>query len=270
MNEELFLVKEIGNKIYLIDDNKNATAYLVIGENKALLIDTGTGFGDLYSLVKSLTNLPIIVVNTHAHYDHVWGNFQFEEAYLSNADKKLYEDSYSKEIRRTLTEQYKELIPTNIDSEYIEKWIELSSCKVLPIKHGDLIDLGGKVLQVIETPGHTKGSIVLLSESDEILIVGDSIIDRLWMHLEECTELTTYLNGIKRLKSYFSNLKKIYCGHTKYDDEPFAISFIDDIINDVTGIFEGKKVGNYLKDQSGECLVCEFENWSIWYNPKKI
>jgi glyoxylase-like metal-dependent hydrolase (beta-lactamase superfamily II) len=270
MNEELFLVKEIGNKIYLIDDNKNATAYLVIGENKALLIDTGTGFGDLYSLVKSLTKLPIIVVNTHAHYDHIWGNFQFEEAYISNDDKELYEYSYSKDTRRVLAEQFQNLIPVNITCEEIEKWIGLSPCKVLPIKHGDLIDLGGKVLQVIKIPGHTKGSIVLLDESDEILFAGDAIIGRLWMHLEECTELTTYLNGMKKLKSYFSKFKKIYCGHTKYDEEPFQISFIDDIINDVTGIVEGKKVGTYLKDQSGECLVCEFKNWSIWYNPKKI
>lgn len=270
MNEELFLVKEIGNKIYLIDDNKNATAYLVIGENKALLIDTGTGFGDLYSLVKSLTNLPIIVVNTHAHYDHVWGNFQFEEAYLSNADKKLYEHSYSKDTRRALAEEFKNRIPADISCEDIEKWIGLSPCKALPIKDGDLIDLGVKVVQVIEVPGHTKGSIVLLDETDEILFAGDSIISRLWMHLEECTDLTTYLNSIKKLKNYSLKFKKIYYGHTKYDDESFGISFVDDIISNVTDIVEGKKIGIHLKDTSGECLVCEFKNWTIWYDGHRI
>jgi len=270
MNKDLYLLREIGNGIYLIDDNKNATAYLVIGEKKALLIDTGVGFGDLKSVVNGLTSLPITVVNTHGHSDHVWGNFQFEEAYISNADIHLYEDSYSKEERTNIIEMFRNTIPPEITQKELNEWVELKPCKTLPIKQGDLIDLGGKVLKVIEVPGHTKGSIALIDEGAEILFSGDSIISRLWMHLEESTDLTTYLNGIKAIREYSSNFKNIYCGHTKYDEEPFGISFIEDIIMDVTEIVEGKKVGTYLRDQSGECLVCEFKNWSIWYNPKRI
>lgn len=270
MNKDLYLVREIGNGIYLIDDNKIATAYLVVGQNKALLIDTGIGLGDLKSVVSNLTTLPIIVVNTHGHSDHVWGNFQFEEAYIAKADMQLYENSYSKEERTNIIEMFKDKIPPEITQKELNEWTELKPCKTLTIKQGDLIDLGGKILQVIEVPGHTNGSIVLLDESDEILFAGDSIISRLWMHLEESADLNTYLNSIKALRNYCLKFKDIYCGHTKYNEEPFGVSFIDDIIRDVTEIVEGTKVGTYLNDGSGQCLVCEFKNWSIWYNQNRI
>jgi glyoxylase-like metal-dependent hydrolase (beta-lactamase superfamily II) len=270
MNKDLYLVREIGNNIYLIDDNKYATAYLLIGENKALLIDTGTGFGDLKSLVTDLTNLPIVVVNTHGHSDHVWGNYQFEEAYISKEDMQLYEDSYSQEERENIIKVFRDTMPSEITQEELNEWIKLKPCKTLILKQGDVIDLGGKVLQVVEVPGHTRGSIVLMDEKDEILFSGDSLIGRLWMHLEESSDLKTYLSSIKGLKSYSSKLKRIYCGHTKYEEDPYDISFIDDVISDVTDIVEGRKTGTYLKDNSGECLVCEFENWSIWYNPNEI
>lgn len=269
MYTESFFLREISDNTYLIDDKEMATAYLVIGNSKALLIDTGMGFNDLNSLVKGLTDLPILVVNTHGHCDHVWGNFQFEEAYISDEDKNLYEGSYSKNMRKDSMERFKNMIPSSVSSEDIEKWINISACKTLPIQQGDLIDLGGRVLQVIETPGHTKGSIVLLDEKEKILFAGDSIIGRLWMHLEEAASLNTYLKSIEGLRQYCHKFEKIYHGHTKHNEESYDVSFIEEVIEDVSDIIEGKRVGTYFKDISGECLVCEFEQWSVWYKLKE-
>ncbi|ADL53910.1 MBL fold metallo-hydrolase [Clostridium cellulovorans] len=269
MYTESFLLREISDNTYLIDDNGMATAYLIIGKDKALLIDTGMGFNNLYSVVKGITELPLVVVNTHGHCDHVWGNYQFEEAYISDKDKVLYDEAYSIDIRKSSMEMFKDMIPSNVTSEDIEKWINVASCKILSIKQGDLIDLGDRVLQVIETPGHTKGSIVLLDEKEKILFAGDSIIGRLWMHLEESISLKNYLKSIEGLKVYCNKFEKIYHGHTKYNEEPYDVSFVEEVIRDVSTIIEGKCVGTYLKDISGECLVCDFEHWSVWYKFKK-
>lgn len=56
--------------------------YLTIGPEKAMLIDTGFGLGDTKALVDQLTgNMPLIVVNTHDHYDHAYGNCRFDKVY---------------------------------------------------------------------------------------------------------------------------------------------------------------------------------------------
>ncbi|RII36463.1 MBL fold metallo-hydrolase [Clostridium chromiireducens] len=269
MNSTHFFVKEIGKKTYLIDDKGNATAYLVIGRTKALLIDTGTGVNDLLSFVKTFTKLPLIVVNTHGHSDHVWGNYQFEEAYISMADKDLYYEAYSVDERRNFIDMFKYMIPQEVTSEEIENWIHINPCEVLSINHGDRVDIGERVLEVIELPGHTKGSIVLLDEKEKILFSGDSIIGRLWMHLSESTSLEVYLNSMKRLRRYCNKFEKIYCGHTKYNEEGFEVKFINEIITDVSKIIDGELTGTYLKDKSGECLVCDFDYWSIWYKIHK-
>ena len=70
-------VKKLGERIYLMDDAGDATGYLVVGEEKALVIDTMIGWEDVNEVVKGITTLPIMVVNTHGHCDHIYGNIYF-------------------------------------------------------------------------------------------------------------------------------------------------------------------------------------------------
>ncbi|GKX68163.1 MBL fold metallo-hydrolase [Inconstantimicrobium mannanitabidum] len=271
MEETKFFVQEICKDVYLIDADGKCAAYLVVGESKAVLIDTTLGFGDIYSLVKGLTNLPVVVVNTHAHCDHVWGNYQFEEAYISEADMTLYKETFSAEEKRKLFEMNMSHNPSaDINEEEVESWINLKSCKVLPIKAGDVIDIGNKQLKVIELPGHTAGSIALLDEQDKTLFGGDSIIGWLWMQLPESVTLTKYLNSMKELKKHCSEFNYIYTGHARCNDKPFNVSIIDDIINDVGKIIDGTVVGSQFKDERFEGLECKFENWSILYDGEKV
>lgn len=118
------------------------------------------------------------------------------------------------------------MISQEVTSEEIESWIHINPCEVLSIKHGDRVDIGERMLEVIELPGNTRGSIVLLDEKEKILFSGNSMIWRLWMHLSEATLLEVYLNSMKRLREYCNKFEKICCGHTKYDEEGFEVKFI--------------------------------------------
>ena len=69
----------------------------------------------------------------------------------------------------------------------------------------------------------------------------------------------------KNLNEYSAKFKKIYCGHTKYDEDYYRVKFVNKIINDVSKFISSGITGTYLNDPSGECLVCEFGDWSIWY-----
>ena len=76
---DYYKVIDMGDNIYHIWEPAGTASSLIIGKTKALLIDTGYGYGDLKSVVRSLTDLPLRVVNTHCHIDHAGGNYQFQE-----------------------------------------------------------------------------------------------------------------------------------------------------------------------------------------------
>ena len=100
-----FTSKQIAEKVRRIEDNGNDNIYLVEGDEQALLIDDGLGVADLFAYIKPLTNLPLIIVNTHAHPDHCGGDFQFDEVFIHPADyaevavfcnKKAHDDAVEK------------------------------------------------------------------------------------------------------------------------------------------------------------------------------
>ena len=82
-------VTKLSDRIYLFDDNHEATGYLVVGDEKALVIDTMNGLSNVLQLVRAITDLPVMVVNTHGHCDHIFGNIYFEEAYVHKNDLSL-------------------------------------------------------------------------------------------------------------------------------------------------------------------------------------
>jgi glyoxylase-like metal-dependent hydrolase (beta-lactamase superfamily II) len=84
-----FTTRRLGGETWAIDDRGQDIIYLVSGDERALLIDTGWGVGDLPGLVASLTSRPLLVVNTHGHPDHTFGNGQFERVYIHPADARM-------------------------------------------------------------------------------------------------------------------------------------------------------------------------------------
>ena len=86
MDDKKLYIKKIRGDIYLLDEAHEATGYLVVGEEKALLIDTMMGYNDLAKAVRDITDKPVMVVNTHGHGDHIFGNIYFEEAYMNPED----------------------------------------------------------------------------------------------------------------------------------------------------------------------------------------
>ena len=82
-------VTELMKDVYLINEFGGTNCYLVTGSDRALLIDCGTGFCDIRSAVENVTNLPVVLVATHGHVDHIGGAGQFEEMYIHRADTAL-------------------------------------------------------------------------------------------------------------------------------------------------------------------------------------
>ncbi len=203
MSEENRLyIKEMRPGIFLLDEDHEATGFLVIGEKKAALIDTMSGRVNLKAEVEKLTQKPLTVINTHGHPDHIYGNIYFEEAYIHPADLELADMFFH-------------------EPEFIS-FCEEKQGKVPPfnlLKEGDVFDLGGRHLQVYENPGHTKGQIVLLLPEERILFTGDSINHHLWMQLEGCCSMPQLVTNLDRIMFLEKEADVILHGHAHdFDD----------------------------------------------------
>ena len=182
--------------------------YLIIGEEKALLIDTGYGFGDLRSAVKELTSLPLVIVNTHGHCDHVGGNAQFDEPCLIHPkEMELAERHCREEMRRNNAERMRNCVNYVTGETYcglpegfdLDAYAALGTGKLSEAEAGMKIDLGGRILELVETPGHTAGGLSVLDRAKRLLFVGDAANPFVWLFLEESTGRESYLKMLEEI-----------------------------------------------------------------------
>ncbi|MCC8080053.1 MAG: MBL fold metallo-hydrolase [Oscillospiraceae bacterium] len=177
--------------------------YAVNGRDKILLVDTGMGTGDLKAALNSISHgKPMLAVNTHGHADHAGGNDQFPEVMLHRG---TYNDiSNVEEERKTL--------PHDEAHAGVEKY----KWSKVPVCDGDIIDLGDRTLEVIETPGHTPGCICLLDKEDRALFCGDLVVSN-----DHCTHMLAYVEWFKfstvSIETFLRSLNKIKSRESEFD-----------------------------------------------------
>ena len=204
-------VTKLAENVYLLNEFDGTNCYLVVGEKRALLIDCGTGFCDLRGAAEKLTDLPITLVATHGHGDHVGGAGQFEEVLVHRADCTLLNRAQQSLLFR------KVFLAANAPVKaHGFKMSDVKpgkyKTKVIPIDDGYTFDLGNKTVKVKHTPGHSLGSIALIDEDDRIIFSGDNVCDALWMQLPGGTSIEEWLPGAKWLYDMSENYR-IFWGH---------------------------------------------------------
>lgn len=205
-------VKEIAPQVYWINEFEGTNCYLIVGEEKALLIDSGTGFCDLRKCCENLTDKPIILALTHGHVDHFGGAGQFKEAYLHPLDMNKFNDFQKKKFVRQAFLVYsnahklgfkaKDVFDPEFDTKYI------------PMKDGHVFDLGGKVISVKHTPGHSAGSVSFIDEADKIVFCGDNMCDAVWLFTPGSTSIEEWIPSAEWLYK-MSQDYRIFWGHRK-------------------------------------------------------
>ena len=147
--------------------------YLVIGRERAALIDSGIGVGDLRSEVGALTSLPCIVLNTHAHWDHVGGNAHFDETAIHDLEAgSLTQEPNMAAIRKVMkAPRARAALPPSFDPAKYR-------IRVRPptriLHDGDLLELGDHTLEVLHIPGHSPGHVAVLDAANGLLFTGDT------------------------------------------------------------------------------------------------
>ena len=172
--------------------------YLIEGSNKAALIDTGTGVGNLSEYVKVLTDKTIIVILTHGHVDHASGAPNFEVVYMNHTDDEVYKEHIDFEVRKGYVQaQYKDFDKI-IESDYVPL---KSASAYKELREGDIFDLGGITLEIYNVAGHTPGQMAVLIKEERMLMTGDAANQATFIFDKFSHGITSYEKSMKELFS---------------------------------------------------------------------
>jgi hydroxyacylglutathione hydrolase len=165
MADDYFAVEDLGDGVIAIGEPRywqQNYSYLILGERRALLFDAGSGTRDMSKLVATLTSLPVTVLVSHLHYDHLGGITTFDHVAMIDLTKTRADiDNNTFEPGRYEFLGFME--GRKRPSVHIDEWLPPEA----------RIDLGGRILTVLSTPGHTPTSAALFDADHHRLFIGD-------------------------------------------------------------------------------------------------
>ena len=198
--------------IYEPHQAEETIGYLIVGEKRALLFDTGMGISDVKKVTGELTKLPIIVLNSHTHDDHVGGNWEFDTVYGMDTDftRQNAKGSRADAQAEITPDQICGALPKGFDA----KAYSTRPWKITAYMHdGERFDLGGRTIEVITTPGHTPDAISLIDRANGLLFTGDTYYPApIWLYRPE-TDLDAYAASIRRLAALAPEVKLVLGAH---------------------------------------------------------
>jgi hydroxyacylglutathione hydrolase len=269
---ELFKVEKIGENVTWIGDRSGVYAYLVEGSEKAALLDTCTGIGNLQALVAGLTEKPVSVLCTHGHVDHAGGAFGFDNVYLSQKDAALAKvhttvafrmGSVQAELEAgTLTAG--DFVPQR-DGDYQD------------LVDGQVFDLGGITLEAVALPGHTPGMTCILLRELRTLLLGDGCNMFTFLFLPEASSVEEFKHSLQDLLRHEARYDTVWFSHGLYQGDK---SIVHECIELCAEIMAGKADNVPFDFMGHAALIAKKMNsdfsredgkrGNIVYNPQKI
>ena len=218
MNCEIIPINENSWRI----EDSGVRCFLLTGSEKALLIDSGRELHTARDIAESLTDLPVMLLNTHADGDHTGSNEQFESFYM-HPD----EEAHFRRGGRGGT--------------------------IIPVREGDILDLGGRELRIIDLPGHTPGSIAVLDVGNRVLISGDPVQEhgRIFMFGAH-RNMENYIRSLEHLETFTAKFDEIWPSHADIPISPALIRKLHDGARDV---LDGKVAGSPVEVHGNQVIA---------------
>lgn len=208
-----FTVEAIDNDTFAISEYKHweeTHCYLLCGTEKAILIDTGLGVANIKNIVDNLTALPVMVVTTHVHWDHIGGHKYFEDIAVHEAEKDWLSVRFPiplQAVKRNLTCKQ-----CDFPEDFVIEDYQIFSGIPQRILHdGDSLDIGDRKLAVIHTPGHSPGHCCFYEPDRKYLFSGDLIYKGCLDAFYPSTDPKLFLQSVRKIQQF--SVRRILSGH---------------------------------------------------------
>lgn len=212
-----FTVEEIDSETFAISEYKHweqTHCYLLCGNSRAVLIDTGLGVSDIRRVVDGLTALPVMAVTTHAHWDHIGGHGRFERIAVHEAEADWLSVRFPiplEAVKRNLLSGDCDF-PADFD---IDSYHLYHGTPQRILRDGDVLELGGRELRVIHTPGHSPGHCCFYEPERGYMYCGDLIYMGRLDAFYPTTDPVLFYRSVSRVRGY--DIKKLLPGHHRLD-----------------------------------------------------
>ncbi len=283
-----FEVQELDPGVYLISEPGHVNSFLIQGRKSAILFDTGLGVANIRKVAEELSNLPLLVVNSHYHFDHTGGNRLFHDKdiaihrigspLLQQPSPPELAEGYMAYTQRMLQAwgPYKEADDLYFHLLTAERMIrplpdgfDPATYQVVPtlptrlLEEGDVLDLGGRHLQVMHTPGHSPDCICLFDEEKGLLFGGDTInTGPIYAQLED-SNIENFARSTARLAEMAHAVQRVFvCHFLRVENHP-------SLLREIAEGFQKLQAGEVFFRDNVDCLnypvkeAC-FDHFSIF------
>lgn len=222
-----FTTDKIDPETYIISEYRHSEethAYLLIGQNSALLIDTGLGIGNIYNEVKKLTEKPVAAVATHIHWDHIGGHRYFPNFYAHEAELNWLRGEFplpEEAVRKMAADRCE--LPADFD---ITKYKIFQGTPTRVLHNGDKADIGGRTVEILHTPGHSPGHMCFWERERGYLFTGDLVYKGTLFAYYPSTDPKAYLASLEKIA--LLPAERIFPAHHSLDIEPEIVPRMKD------------------------------------------
>ena len=206
----LYVIKENISDVHPVYTNDPLNLYLILGDHSALLLDTGCGLSPLKVIVDDLiADRALIVLNSHTHWDHILGNEEFGEVFVHEKEASIVSRAYD-------LSYFRDSPNIRVIQTYVDKNFLIPPAKTIhSFKDQDKFNLGGLNVNIIHCPGHSPGSVCLLTSKNELFTsdvayYGDIFLPKRQQFPQVLETLEKLINLGKK-----ENIKELYPSHRK-------------------------------------------------------
>ena len=248
-----FTINEIDKDTYVISEYRHweeTHCYLLNGTKRSLLIDTGLGICNISEVISELTDKPVTAIATHIHWDHIGGHKYYPDFYAHEAELDWLNGGFPQPLE-TIKEYVVDRceLPTDFQiNEY--KFFQGKPTKIL--HGGEHIDLGGRMVAVIHTPGHAPGHMCFWEANTGYLFTGDLVYKDTLTAWFPSTDPKAYLKSLETVSELPA--KRVFPAHHSLDIQP-------ELLTRMRKAFRELKANGKLHHGSG---TFDYGDWSVW------
>jgi len=248
-----FTIDQMDEDTYILSEYRHweeTHCYLLNGARRSLLIDTGLGICKIDDEVRKLTDKPVTAVATHIHWDHIGGHKFFPDFYAHGEELEWLQGGFPlppETIRDMVVDRCR--LPDGFD---VSAYTLFQGTPTRLLADGDTIDLGGRVIQVLHTPGHSPGHMCFWEEEKKYLFTGDLIYKDTLFAYYPSTDPAAYLASLEKVAALPA--ERVFPGHHSLDIRP-------EIVPRMRDAFRKLNADGLLHHGSG---TFDYGDWAVW------